>query len=164
MINKHIISVIVTNKPGVLTRVAALFGRRGYNIDSLTVGSTINPKLSRMTIVVTGDNAILEQIEKQLYKLIDVIKVNNLPKESTVNRELLLVKVTADSKMRSEIIQTVDIFRGKIVDVDQDSLTIEITGEQGKLGAFIDLMSKFEIREIARTGKVALQRGSSTVM
>lgn len=161
---KHIISVIVENKPGVLTRVSALFSRRGYNIESLAVGPTKNMKLSRMTIVVDEEKEMLEQIEKQLYKLIDIIKVIDLPKENTVNRELLLVKVEADLDKRSEIIQTVDIFRGKIVDVGEGSLTVEITGENGKLGAFIDLMFKFGIKEIVRTGKVALQRGKVSIL
>jgi len=161
---KHIISVIVENKPGVLTRVSALFSRRGYNIESLAVGPTKNIELSRMTIVVDEEQEMLEQIEKQLYKLIDVIKVIDLPKENTVNRELLLVKVEADLDKRSEIIQTVDIFRGKIVDVGEGSLTVEITGENGKLGAFIDLMSEFGIKELVRTGKVALQRGKGSIL
>ena len=161
---KHIISVIVENKPGVLTRVSALFSRRGYNIESLAVGPTKDMKLSRMTIVVDEEEKMLEQIEKQLYKLIDVIKVIDLPKESTVNRELLLIKVESDLEKRSEIIQIVDIFRGKIVDVGEGSLTVEITGEKGKLSAFIDLMLKFGIKEIVRTGKVALQRGKGSIL
>ncbi|TDT67441.1 acetolactate synthase small subunit [Hypnocyclicus thermotrophus] len=161
---RHVISVIVENKPGVLTRISALFSRRGFNIESLTVGHTENPKLSRMTIVVEGDTDILEQIEKQLYKLIDTLKVIDLPKDTSVNRELVLIKVIADKKNRSEIIQFTDIYRGKIVDVGENTLTIEITGDDGKLEAFISMMSKFGIKELVRTGKIALHRGEKTVM
>ncbi|OQA15541.1 MAG: putative acetolactate synthase small subunit [bacterium ADurb.Bin363] len=161
---KHIISVIVENKPGVLSRVAGLFSRRGFNIDSLTVGVTENPKLSRMTIVVDGDEDILEQIQKQLYKLIDTLKVIDLPKATSVTRELILIKVAVDKNTRAEIVQMTEIFRGKIVDVGDNSLTIEVTGEEGKLEAFINMMSKFGIKELVRTGKVALHRGEKTVM
>ncbi|BDU49589.1 acetolactate synthase small subunit [Haliovirga abyssi] len=161
---RHVISVIVENKPGVLTRVSGLFSRRGYNIESLTVGTTENPNLSRMTIVVEGDQSILEQIEKQLYKLVDTLKVIDLPHATSVSRELVLVKVCSDKNNRSEIIQTADIFRGKIVDVGESTLTIEVTGEEGKLGAFINLMSKFGIKELVRTGKIALHRGERTII
>lgn len=161
---KHVISVIVENKPGVLSRVAGLFSRRGYNIESLTVGVTNNPELSRMTIVVSGDESILEQIQKQLYKLIDVIKVIDLPKDSSVKRELLLVKVNCDKHNRSEIIQITDIYRAKIVDVAESSLIIEITGEIGKLEAFLDIMKNYGIKELVRTGIAALHRGEKTVI
>ena len=161
---RHIISVIVENKPGVLARVASLFSRRGYNIHSLTVGVTEDPTLSRMTIVADGDDSILEQIQKQLYKLIDVVKVIDLPRDKSVRRELVLVKVKSDASSRSEIIQVADIFRGKIVDVGAESLTIEITGETGKLEAFIGMMGKFGIKEMLRTGTVALHRGEKTII
>ena len=121
---KHVISVIVHNKPGVLSRVSGLFSRRGYNIESLAVGETDNPELSRITIAVSGDESILEQIQKQLYKLIDVIKVIDLPKDSSVRRELVLVKVNTEKVNRAEIIQVADIFRGKIVDVGENNLTV----------------------------------------
>ena len=129
---KHIISVIVENKPGVLARVAGLFSRRGFNIESLTVGVTEDPTLSRMTIVSTGDDATLEQIIKQLHKLIDTIKVVDLPNDNSVKRELILIKVDINEKTRSEVVQISDIFRAKIVDVGKNSLTIEITGEDRK--------------------------------
>ncbi len=161
---KHVISVIVHNKPGVLSRVSGLFSRRGYNIESLAVGETDNPELSRITIAVSGDESILEQIQKQLYKLIDVIKVIDLPKDSSVRRELVLVKVNTEKVNRAEIIQVADIFRGKIVDVGENNLTVEITGEEGKVEAFINMMSKFGIKELVRTGKIALHRGEKTVM
>lgn len=161
---KHTISVIVENKPGVLMRVAGLFSRRGYNIDSLTVGVTDNPELSRMTIIVDGDEDILEQIQKQLYKLIDTIKVIDLPKDASVKRELVLIKVNSDHTSRSEIIQLADIFKGKIVDVGESSLTVEITGAEGKIGAFINMMKKFGIKELVRTGTVALHRGEKTIL
>ena len=160
----HVISVIVHNKPGVLSRVSGLFSRRGYNIESLAVGETDNPELSRITIAVSGDESILEQIQKQLYKLIDVIKVIDLPKDSSVRRELVLVKVNTEKVNRAEIIQVADIFRGKIVDVGENNLTVEITGEEGKVEAFINMMSKFGIKELVRTGKIALHRGEKTVM
>ena len=161
---KHVISIIVENKPGVLMRVAGLFSRRGYNIESLTVGVTENPKLSRMTIVVDGDEDILEQIQKQLYKLIDTVKVIDLPKDSSVRRELIMIKVSVDKHTRGEVVQMVEVFRGKIVDVGESTLTVEITGEEGKLEAFIGLMDKYGIKELVRTGKVALHRGERTVM
>ena len=160
----HIISVIVHNKPGVLSRVSGLFSRRGYNISSLAVGETENPALSRITIAVSGDESILEQIQKQLYKLIDVIKVIDLPKDTSVRRELVLVKVNTEKSSRAEVIQIADIYRGKIVDVGDTNLTIEITGEEGKVEAFINMMSKFGIKELVRTGKIALHRGEKTVM
>ncbi len=161
---RHLISVIVENKPGVLARVASLFSRRGFNIESLTVGVTEDPTLSRMTIVSNGDDSTLEQIVKQLHKLIDTIKVIDLPKEASVKRELVLIKVESSSKTRAEIVQIADVFRSKIVDVGENTLTIEITGEEGKIEAFINLMKKFGIKELVRTGKVALHRGEKTVM
>ena len=157
--NYHTLSVMVANKPGVLTKVTSLFSRRGYNIDSLTVGVTENDDISRMTIVVHGDERIIEQVTKQLNKLIDVIKVIDISPQESVDRELALIKVTADAKNRSEIIQIVDIFRAKIVDVSSKSLIIEITGSEDKIDALEEMMRPFGIKEMVRTGKVALVRG-----
>ena len=156
---KHTISVIVENKPGVLHRVSGLFSRRGFNIESLAVGITERPDISRMTIVVEGDDATLEQITKQLYKQIDVLKVFDLPAEEAVERELALIKVHANEKTRGEITQIVDIFKARIIDVAQDSLTIEISAEKQKVEDMQKLLEKFGIQELVRTGKIALQRG-----
>ncbi len=158
---KHTISVIVENKPGVLSRVSGLFSRRGFNIESLAVGTTEDPKLSRMTIVVEGSEQDLEQITKQLYKLIDTLKVFDIPAELAAESELVLAKVTANDKTRQEITQIVDIFRGKVVDVAETSLTIEIAGESAKVEGAIKLLAKFGIKELVRTGRIALQRGSA---
>jgi acetolactate synthase-1/3 small subunit len=158
---KHTISVIVENKPGVLSRVAGLFARRGFNIESLAVGITEDPSVSRMTIVAEGDEKDLEQITKQLYKLIDTLKVFDLPPEKAVERELILIKVAANEKNRQEITQIADIFRGKIVDVAENSMTIEITGDESKVKGAEKLLTKFGIKELVRTGKIALQRGSA---
>lgn len=156
---KHILAVLVENKHGVLSRVAGLFSRRGYNIDSLTVGITEDPTISRMTIVVKGDEHVIEQIIKQLYKLIDVIKVIDLVSCDSVERELALIKVVADATTRSEIIQITDVFRAKIIDVASKTLTIEITGSDDKIDAIEQLLMPFGIKEMARTGKIALARG-----
>ncbi len=155
---RHTLSVLVENKPGVLARVAGLFSGRGFNISSLTVGETEDPTTSRMTIVVTGDDAILEQVSKQLNKLIDVIKVYDLTDEVHLERELALVKVQAELVQRSEILQLAEIFRAKIVDVSDKSYTLEITGTDDKVNAFIDLLRPFGIRELIRTGTVAIAR------
>jgi acetolactate synthase I/III small subunit len=155
---RHTISVLVENKFGVLTRVAGLFSGRGYNIDTLNVGPTHDPELSRMTIVTHGDEPTLEQIVKQLNKLPDVLKVQHFRPGDSVDRELVLVKVGVDSKSRAEVMQITDIFRAKIVDVQPKSLTIEITGNDSKVGKFLDLMNSFEVQEITRTGQVALPR------
>ena len=155
---RHTISVLVENKFGVLTRVAGLFSGRGYNIDSLNVAPTQNPKFSRMTIVTRGDDATLEQIVKQLNKLINVIEVRDFHEGEYVDRELALIKVKVNSKTRAEVMQITDIFRAKIVDVQPDSLTIEITGDEDKVEKFIELMDGFGIAELTRTGKVALPR------
>ncbi|HMD55159.1 MAG TPA: acetolactate synthase small subunit [Phycisphaerae bacterium] len=155
---RHTISVLMENKFGVLTRVAGLFSGRGYNIDTLNVGPTQDPKLSRMTIVTHGDESTIEQIVKQLNKLPDVIKVQNFNEGEYVDRELLLVKVGVDSKSRAEVMQITDIFRAKIVDVQPKSLTIEITGNDSKVEKFLDLMNSFGVQEITRTGKAALPR------
>lgn len=157
---KHTLSVTVENKPGVLTRVATLFRRRGYNIDSLTVGTTENPDVSRMTIVVEGDDRIIEQVTKQLYKLIDVIKIIDITEEKSVDRELVLVKVKADTNNRAEIVQIVDIFRARIVDIGRSSLIIEATGDTGKIDAIEDSLKPFGIIELVRTGKIAMVRGN----
>lgn len=156
---RHTLSVVVENKPGVLARVAGLFSGRGFNISSLTVGETEDPTTSRMTIVVTGDDAILEQITKQLNKLIETIKVYDFTDESHLERELALIKVQAEVRQRSEIIQLAEIFRGKIVDVSEKTYTLEITGTADKVNAFIDLLRPFGIRELIRTGTVAIGRG-----
>lgn len=158
---KHTISVIVENKPGVLSRVSGLFSRRGFNIESLAVGTTEDPKMSRMTIVVEGSEQDLEQITKQLYKLIDTLKVFDIPGEIAIERELVLAKVAANEKTRQEITQIADIFRGKVVDVAETSLTIEITGDTAKVEGAIKLLTKFGVKELVRTGKIALQRGSA---
>lgn len=159
---QHIISVTVENKSGVLSRIAGLFSARGYNIDSLAVAETEDPTVSRMSIVVRGDEKILEQIYKQLNKLIDVIKVQDLTTEEHIERELVLLKVsTANSSIRSEIVQLVNIFRAKIVDVCKKSLTIELVGSKSKVDALIDLMKNFGIKELIRTGRIAISRENS---
>ncbi len=155
---RHTISVVVDNKFGVLTRVAGLFSGRGYNIDTLNVGPTEDPDTSRMTIVTRGDDATLEQIVKQLNKLPNVLEVLDFREGEFVDRELVLVKVTVDSKTRAEVMQITDIFRAKIVDVQPKSLTIEITGNESKVEKFLDLMKSFGVTALTRTGKVALPR------
>src|SRR6187455_687811 len=155
---RHTISILVENKFGVLTRVAGLFSGRGYNIDSLNVAPTHDSTASRMTITTHGDEATLEQIVKQLNKLPDVLKVQNFAEGEYIDRELVLVKVGVDSKTRAEVMQITDIFRAKIVDVQPKTLTIEITGDESKIGKFLDLMSTFGVVELTRTGKVALPR------
>lgn len=154
----HTISVLVENKFGVLTRVAGLFSGRGYNIDTLNVGPTHRPDLSRMTIVTHGDEATIEQIIKQLNKLPDVIKVQDFAPGESVDRELVLIKVGVDARSRAEVMQITDIFRAKIVDVQPKSLTIEVTGNESKVGKFVGLMEAYGIQEITRTGQVALPR------
>ena len=156
---RHTISVLVENKFGVLARVAGLFSGRGSNIDSLNVGETEDPTISRMTIVARGDDRILEQITKQLNKLIDVIKVTDLTSEEHVERELALIKVSAPQKVRSEIIQLASIFRSSIVDVSLESLIISVTGDEDKINALIDMLRPYGIREISRSGRVAISRG-----
>jgi len=158
---KHTISVIVENRPGVLSRVSGLFSRRGYNIESLAVGPTEDISLSRMTIVVEGDEGDLEQVIKQLYKLIDTLKVFDLPAEKSIDRELALIKVSCGEKNRQEISQIVDIFRGKIVDAAETSVIIEIAGDANKVESAEKLLAKFGIKEMVRTGKIALLRGST---
>ena len=156
---KHTLAVLVENKSGVLSRVASLFSRRGYNRDSLAVGVTEDPEVSRITIVVHGDDHVLEQVTKQLNKLVDVIKVSDLGGDDTVERELALIKVTADTDNRAEIIQIADIFRARIIDVAPRSMTVEVTGEEAKVEAIEKLLRQFGIKEMARTGKIAMVRG-----
>lgn len=155
---KHVISVLVQNKSGVLARVAGLFSGRGFNIDSLCVAETLDPTKSRMTIVVSGDDRILEQVNKQLNKLVDTIKVTDFKGAEYVDRELVLAKVSVNSGTRSEVMQMVDIFRARIVSVNRNTLTVEITGNESKITAFIDMLRPFGIKETSRTGKIALAR------
>jgi acetolactate synthase-1/3 small subunit len=155
---RHTISVLVENKPGVLARVAGLFSSRGFNIESLAVGETEDPATSRMTVVSSGDDATIEQITKQLNKLVDVIKVQDLTAEKFVCRELFLVRVSAEGQARSQLVELADIFRAKIVDVAPRALTIEMTGDSEKCEAFLDMLRPFGIQEMVRTGKVALAR------
>lgn len=155
---RHTISVLVENKFGALTRIAGLFSGRGYNIDSLNVAPTQDPTASRATIVTRGDDATLEQIVKQLNKLADILKVTDFKDGEYVDRELVLVKVSVDSQSRAEVMQITDIFRAKIVDVQPKSLTIEVTGNEGKIEKFMDLMKSFGVLDLTRTGKVALPR------
>ena len=160
----HIISALVLHKPGVLQRVAGLFTRRGFNIENITVGTSQQKDLARMTIIAKGDEKVLEQITKQLNKLIEVIKVRDLDPESTVERELCLIKVhTPTERVRSEVIQYTNIFRGRIIDVSPENITIEITGDPDKIEALIDLLRTFGIKEIARTGPTAMSRGNKTM-
>ncbi len=156
----HTLSVLVENQPGVLTRVASLFARRGFNIDSLAVGVTEDPTLSRITIVVSAEDTPLEQITKQLHKLVNVIKIQDLDPSESIDRELALFKVNAPAERRGEIVEIVNVFRAKIVDVGKNSLTIEATGSSDKLEAMEDLFRAYGIKELARTGKIALARGS----
>ena len=154
----HVLSVTVENEPGVLSRVAGLFSGRGFNIESLNVAPTLEEGVSRMTIATAGDAAIIEQIVKQLRKLVTVIKVRDLAEVNAVEREMALVNLNAEGAKRAEILRIVDIFRCKVVDVSLDELTIEVTGDHGKIEALIDLLARFGIKEIARTGTVALKR------
>ena len=161
---KHTISLLVENRFGVLARIAGLFSARGYNIDSLSVGITDDPEVSRMTIVVRGDDRILEQVQKQLNKLIDVIKVTDYRDTPHVERELILVKVTADKNTRGELTQICDIFRARITDVALDSIIIEITGNRDKNEALLRMVRPFGIKEICRTGMVAMARGKKGIV
>ncbi|AKB83309.1 Acetolactate synthase small subunit [Methanosarcina barkeri 3] len=160
---KYTLAVLVENKSGVLAKVAGLFSKRGYNIDSLAVGVTEDPEISRMTIVVQGDDQVLEQVIKQFNKIIDVIKVSDIEEDDTVERELALIKVTADMTTRAEIIQIANIFRARIVDVARNSITVEVTGDESKIQAIEKLLRQFGIKEMARTGKIALVRGPKKV-
>lgn len=155
---KHTLSVIVENEPGVLSRVVGLFSGRGFNIYSLNVAPTLEKGVSLMTIVAEGDDSIVEQIVKQLRKLVPTIKVKDLTELKSVDREMVLLKVNAEDSKRAEILRIIDIFRCKVVDVSVDEVTVEVTGDQGKIAALINLLTRFGIKEIARTGNVAMQR------
>ncbi|UCH51327.1 MAG: acetolactate synthase small subunit [Chloroflexota bacterium] len=160
-IARHILVALVEDRPGVLNRVSSLLRRRNFNIDSIAVGHTEQPNLSRMTIVVEGDDAKVEQVRKQLDKVVDVVKIVDITSNESVARELALVKVKATASSRSEIIQIVDIFRSNIVDVSSDSVMVEVTGDEEKVNSLLDLLRGFGIREIARTGRIALTRGGA---
>ncbi len=157
---RHTISILVENKTGALARIAGMFSGRGFNIDTLNVGPTLDSSASRMTIVVRGDDKVLEQVTKQLNKLVDVIDVQDFQDEEYVDRELVLLRVTATSKTRPEVMQICDIFRAKIIDVQADTLAIELTGSDNKIRKFLGLMDRFGIKELTRTGKVALPRSN----
>jgi acetolactate synthase-1/3 small subunit len=156
---KHIISALVENKPGVLAHVAGMFAARGFNIDSLVVGRTESPELSRMTIVAVGDDRTLEQVRKQLAKVVSVVRVRDFKDVDYVERDLMLLRVSVPPERRAEIVQLTSLFRGRVVDVARRSLTIELSGPEEKLEAFIDLARPYGIRELARTGVIAMQRG-----
>lgn len=158
---KHTIVAIVEDKPGVLNRVASLFRRRGYNIESLAVGHSETAGLSRMTIVVDGATTLVEQVTKQLYKLVDVVKVSDITSDDIVSRELAMIKVKATASNRSEIIQLADIFRASIVDVAPDSLIIEVTGDEDKIDSLFQLLRGFGVKEMVRTGRLAMVRGGA---
>lgn len=156
---KHVISVLVENKVGVLSRITGLFSGRGFNIESLAVGETEDMAISRMTIVVSGDESILEQVRKQLGKIIDTIKVTDFTGSDYVERDLMLIKVNAIPGKRSEIIELIDVFRGKIIDVGQKDMIVEISGPEDRLEAVLDLLRPYGIKEVARTGRIAMNRG-----
>jgi acetolactate synthase-1/3 small subunit len=160
---KHVLSALVKNSSGVLSRVSGLFSRRGYNIDSLTVGRTEDPSISRMTITLMSDDNVLEQVKKQLNKLEDVVRVIDFKANESVYRELVLIKVKANAENRAAINETVKIFRSKIIDLSTDTLTIELTGDEDKISALINLMEEYGIEELVRTGVTALQRGEKTI-
>jgi len=159
---KHIISALVQNQPGVLAHIAGMFAARGFNIDSLVVGRTEDPELSRMTIVVIGDDRTLEQVRKQLGKIVPVVKVRDFADVPCVQRDLVLIRVHTPPTKRPEVTQLVNLFRGKVVDVAHDSLLVELAGTEDKLEAFIDLVRPYGIRELARTGVIAMSRGSQS--
>ncbi len=160
---KRVYSLLVDNNPGVLSRISGLFSRRGYSIDSITAGVTAGPRFTRITIVASGDELILSQIEKQVRKLEDVIEIKVLDPSESVYRELIMVKIRAGKAERAEIISVADIFRAKVVDVEKDSLIVELTGTQSKLDAFLNLLEGYEILELARTGITGLNRGIKNV-
>lgn len=161
---QHTITVLVENRPGVLARVAGLFARRGYNVDSLAVSITDDPTISRMTVVASGDEQTLDQITKQLTKLVDVIKVADYTDAPMMERELALIKVDADTSKRGEVMQLVDIFRAKIIDVSETTFTIEVTGDVEKISAIERMLEPYGIREMVRTGRIALIRGARTAI
>ena len=160
---QHTISVLVVNQSGVLSRISGLFSGRGFNIESLNVAETNEPGISRMTIITLGDDKKIEQITKQLNKLIDVIKVVDLTEEHFVDRELILVKMNAEPRVREEILRIVDIFRAKVIDVSPDNYTVEITGDEGKVKGFLELLKPLGIKEIVRSGRIAISRGSKSI-
>ncbi len=160
---RHTVAVLVENRSGVLARVAGLFSARGYNIESLSVGETQDPEVSRITIVTIGDDFVVEQIIKQLHRLIDIIKVVDLTGTSYVDREMVLIKVNAGASVRAEVLRIADIFRGKVVDVSPKTYTIEVTGDGGKIQGILGLLRPLGIKEVVRTGKVALSRGNQTL-
>ncbi|GAA0208746.1 acetolactate synthase small subunit [Cytobacillus oceanisediminis] len=163
MTTQHTLSVLVENTPGVLARVSSLFMRRGFNIDSLAVGPTEIPEISRMTIVVNVHELPLEQVTKQLNKLVNVLKIVELDSASAVERELMLIKVRTDAQTRGQVLETVQLFRAKVVDVSTDAVTIEATGDSGKLTAMLNVLEPFGIREIAQSGRVAIGRGARSI-
>lgn len=158
--HRHTVVALMEDHPGVLNRVVNLFRRRGFNIDSLTVGPTEAHKISRMTLVVNGSDNVVEQVVKQLYKVVDVLKVTDVTEEKTVVRELALLKVNTTASTRSEIMQIVDIYRAKIVDVAQDSIIVEVTGSEEKIESLFELVKRFGVREMVRTGRVVMTRGA----
>jgi acetolactate synthase-1/3 small subunit len=161
--SKHTLSVLVENKPGVLARIAGLFSRRGFNIDSLAVGPTEHPEVSRMTIVVNVEESPLEQVTKQLNKLVEVIKVVELDGAASVSRELLLVKVRADATSRGQVLEVVQLFRAKVVDVATDAVTVQVVGNHDKLADFLTMVEPFGVRELVQSGMVAIGRGGRSV-
>lgn len=158
---RHVLSALVQNVPGVLSHIAGMLASRGYNIDSLAVGETEDPQLSRMTFVVVGDDAVLEQVRKQLEKIVTVVRVDDISAQDHVERDLMLVKVSTANNVRSQICELVDIFRGRIVDVAPEALMIEMSGQEGKIEAFIEMMRPFGILELVRTGRIAMVRGKT---
>lgn len=161
--SRHTLSVLVEDKPGVLARIAGLFSRRGFNIDSLAVGPTEHPEVSRMTIVVNVEGSPLEQVTKQLNKLVEVIKIVELDPTASVNRELVMVKVAATAETRGQVLDTVQLFRAKVVDVATDAITIQITGNAGKIADFLRVLEPYGIRELVQSGMVAIGRGSRSI-
>ncbi|WP_125100323.1 acetolactate synthase small subunit [Leucobacter chromiireducens] len=161
--SRHVLSLLVEDKPGLLTRVAGLFARRGFNIESLAVGPTEMRGLSRITVVVDEDETLLEQVTKQLNKLVNVIKIVELDESSSVQREHVLIKVRADNQNRSHVLEAVGLFRARVVDVVPDALTIEVTGDSGKIEAFLKVLEQYGIKEIAQSGLIAMGRGSKSI-
>ena len=161
--SRHTLSVLVEDKPGVLARIAGLFSRRGFNIESLAVGPTESPDISRMTIVVNVDQSPLEQVTKQLNKLVEVIKIVELDPDSSVHRELIFVKVAADAENRGQVLDTVQLFRAKVIDVASDAITVQLAGNAGKIADFLRIMEPFGIRELVQSGMVAIGRGSRSI-
>jgi acetolactate synthase-1/3 small subunit len=161
---RHVLTALVQNQPGVLAHVSGMLASRGFNIDSLAVGETEDPNMSRMTFVVTGDDAVLEQVRKQLQKLVTIVKVQDISGKDSVERDLMLIKVNAPSEKRVEILQIVEMFRGRVVDVSLTDLMIEISGQERKIEAFIELMRSYGIIELARTGRIALVRGGRAAL